>query len=97
MYSLHSSWVNVIPLTERADQAKQRAEATLGVAERVVEALDEAAAAQSGAETAIMDASGDIEATQNHLTQVYTSSFTLNLYHQLRAHRTSAWAFMSLK
>uniref|UniRef100_A0A0P4W557 Laminin subunit beta-1 n=1 Tax=Scylla olivacea TaxID=85551 RepID=A0A0P4W557_SCYOL len=57
-------------LKERADQAKERAEGALGVAERVVEALKEAGTAQSGAETAIMDASGDIEATQNHLTQI---------------------------
>ncbi|XP_063890052.1 laminin subunit beta-1-like isoform X5 [Scylla paramamosain] len=57
-------------LKERADQAKERAEGALGVAERVVEALKEAGTAQSGAETAIMDASDDIGATQNHLTQI---------------------------
>lgn len=56
--------------TERADQAKRRAEGTLGVAERVVEALEEAANAQDAAESAIMNASDDIEATQIHLTQV---------------------------
>lgn len=47
-----------------------RAEGTLGVAERVVEALEEAANAQTAAESAIMNASEDIEATQIHLTQV---------------------------
>ncbi|XP_050736724.1 laminin subunit beta-1-like isoform X4 [Eriocheir sinensis] len=57
-------------LKERADQAKRRAEGTLGVAERVVEALEEAANAQDAAESAIMNASDDIEATQIHLTQI---------------------------
>lgn len=57
-------------LKERADQAKRRAEDALEVAERVVEALEEAANAQAGAEAAIMKATDDIEATQNHLTQI---------------------------
>ena len=51
------------------------------MAERVVEALAEAATAQTGAEAAIMAASGDIEATQNHLTQVCIGSLTLNPCH----------------
>lgn len=56
--------------SERADRAKIKAEGTLGVAERVVEALTEASAAQDAAEQAIVQASDDIEATQTHLTQV---------------------------
>lgn len=69
-----------VSLTERADQVKRRAEGTLGVAERVVEALEEAASAQAAAESAIMNASDDIEATQIHLTQV-NISFTLSSGH----------------
>lgn len=59
-----------IQLKERADRAKIKAEGTLGVAERVVEALTEASAAQDAAEQAIVQASDDIEATQTHLTQI---------------------------
>ncbi|XP_042867621.1 laminin subunit beta-1-like isoform X3 [Penaeus japonicus] len=59
-----------IQLKERADRAKVKAEGTLGVAERVVEALTEASAAQDAAEQAIMQASDDIDATQTHLTQI---------------------------
>ena len=35
-----------------------------------MDALEEAGSAQTGAETAITNASGDIDATQIHLTQV---------------------------
>ncbi|XP_071527686.1 laminin subunit beta-1 isoform X6 [Panulirus ornatus] len=59
-----------VQLKERADQAKLKAEGTLGVAERVVEALNEAGAAQDAAEQAVMQASDDIQATQTHLTQI---------------------------
>lgn len=61
-----------------------RAEGTLGVAERVVEALEEAANAQAAAESAIMNASNDIEATQSHLTQVdmlFTSVWAAQKYY----------------
>lgn len=64
-----------LSLTERADRAKLKAEGTLGVAERVVDALDEAKLAQDAAEAAVMQASDDIQVTQTHLTQVYLISF----------------------
>ncbi|XP_069950644.1 laminin subunit beta-1 isoform X10 [Cherax quadricarinatus] len=59
-----------VHLKERADQAKRKAEGTLSVAERVVEALNEAGAAQEAAEEAVLKASDDIQATQTHLTQI---------------------------
>ncbi|XP_066949126.1 laminin subunit beta-1 isoform X9 [Macrobrachium rosenbergii] len=59
-----------VNLKERADRAKLKAEGTLGVAKRVVLALEEAAAAQDSAEEAIMKASNDIQLTETHLTQI---------------------------
>ncbi|KAG7166952.1 Laminin subunit beta-1-like, partial [Homarus americanus] len=61
---------SAVELKERADQAKKKAEETLNVAERVVEALDEAGVAQDAAEEAVMKASNDIDITQTHLTQI---------------------------
>lgn len=57
-------------LKERADQAKLKAEGTLDVAQRVVDALNEATEAQGAAESAINQATIDIDATQTHLTQI---------------------------
>nr|XP_045621460.1 laminin subunit beta-1-like isoform X3 [Procambarus clarkii] len=59
-----------VQLKERADQAKKKAVDALNVSERVLEALEEAGAAQSAAEEAVLKASDDIHATQTHLTQI---------------------------
>uniref|UniRef100_A0A6A7G3W6 Laminin subunit beta-1-like isoform X5 n=4 Tax=Hirondellea gigas TaxID=1518452 RepID=A0A6A7G3W6_9CRUS len=59
-----------IGLKERADAAKASAEATLDVAQGVVEALESATRAQTAAEASISRATDDIIATEVDLTQI---------------------------